>query len=797
MSLDVLIDSLNTRDVGRDINKTRSIYEKIVRACNEDKSLVKKELYIRKVNSDFMFYQDESSIINDIMQEKDISEHVKHSQIFKCSFIHLPFIINTIDCDQLSDFCECLVSHGADINALATESIVVQGKVINEVIGKTPIAYAIANKNIHYVKYLLSLASIDTGCIIKDIYDISQGYNIIIYAIKLFILDHKIGYYALCGDMLKILDVLLDRLAINYDNCDIKLRKYAIQIIKILDNIKDPGFNYLVECLVSEELLKVIELFIIGKRLWKSEIQDTRSKCNSFKRCENNKQALQPTRKKKKHISDACTSNSLTNVMLDYYNTSYNLIFSKYNHDEESLLGIAVFCGKLQLIKYLLEDMGISPNLVNKYGYSLLHIAVVAKDAYDCVSYLLDKGANTSVAEYKFHATPLHIAASQGSLDIVKLILGKNPDAVYQVDIYGQNMLHYAARNANSIEIFRLIKNLNINSQVCGITLDYEYLKKLCGIYNISQSEVQEVLELKDNNFQQVGNTPLHIAVENGNFDVAKFLILERCCDVDIKNKAGYTVLDSYSTCGGNTLLHQAVMKNDVQFVTYLLSYKDLDVNICNLAGSTALKIAIAQKNINMICTLLADERQNLFFGDTKTSYIPLLMFSQLINDKVKKLIIKKSRANLIKYSIISLSICLVKFVFVASAFLYCIFIFRDQLISFFNVKSDSVWKIQVTFGVMISLIVFSMFFCCFIGNVLTFQLSEQNAILPIINQKCSSNGVCNEERNALFKGFYYNSELSSNCGSNGVPKSLSESTIKRCNGQTASSLSRESENTK
>ncbi|KJV69628.1 ankyrin repeat domain-containing protein [Candidatus Neoehrlichia procyonis] len=783
MSLSLLVDSLNAKINDK---KSRSIYEKIVRACNDDKSLVEKQIYVVKGASGLVFYKDEDDVVNDIIEKKNnmsAVEYVKSSQVIRCFLIHLPFIDNILNYDQLSDFCECLIDHGADINVYAAEGIVVQDKVIYEVDGKTPIAYAVENKNIQYVRYLLSLNSVDTKFTIKDIYDTHQGYNLIAYAIRLFVLDSKAGYYSLCCDMLKILDKLLSKVTIDYNNCDIGLRKNAVQIIKILRNTRDPGFNALIEYLVSEELLKVIELFIIGGELWKNEIQEEKSQCYKYKHC-GNKKALHAVRRKKR-VNNAYTSKSLTNVMLDYYSVSYNLIFSKYNRDGESLVSIAVFCGKLQLVKYLLENMSINPNTVNQYGHSLLHIAVAAKNSYECVNYLLNQGTSVSIAEYKFRATPLHIAASNGAVDIVKLILDKVPDAVYQVDVYGQNVLHYAARNVNSIEIFRLVKNLDVNNQVCDRALDYEYLKKLCNVYNVTQQEIREVIELKDNDIQQVGNTPLHIAIESNNFDVAKFLIQEKHCDVSIQNKAGYTALNSYSTCGKNTLLHQAVIKNDVQFVKHLLSYKDLDVNLCNGFNTTALKIAIDKKNMDMICTLLSDKRQDLFFGDAKISYIPLLMFTRSINDKIQKLILKKLRSRFIYYSLISLGVCLGKFVLMTSAALYCIFVYRDKLLS---VASDNLWKLQVTLGTLTSLMLFLMFFSYFMVSILVFQLNEQKTIFPIVNQKYV-NSVYNKSSCKLYKNNIGNVEqLSDYSGS--LSQNLSELTSQKTSLQCSSTNS-------
>ncbi|XP_015915179.1 KN motif and ankyrin repeat domain-containing protein 2 [Parasteatoda tepidariorum] len=99
---------------------------------------------------------------------------------------------------------------------------------------------------------------------------------------------------------------------------------------------------------------------------------------------------------------------------------------------------------------------------------------------------------------------------------------------------------------------------------------------------DFSRLLLERVVNLSDSN----GNTALHYAVSYGNFDVVSILIDSKVCDVNKKNKAGYTSI---------MLVALADMKNDThQYVVQrLFSIGDINIKATQ-NGQTALMLAVS-----------------------------------------------------------------------------------------------------------------------------------------------------------------------------------------------------------
>jgi len=76
------------------------------------------------------------------------------------------------------------------------------------------------------------------------------------------------------------------------------------------------------------------------------------------------------------------------------------------------------------------------------------------------------------------------------------------------------------------------------------------------------------------------GDTPLHIAVQNGDLVMVKQLCLDPRVNVNARNKYGISPI------------HYASENGDLQIVKELLFHQDLNVNKKNSFGKTALDIA-------------------------------------------------------------------------------------------------------------------------------------------------------------------------------------------------------------
>ena len=137
----------------------------------------------------------------------------------------------------------------------------------------------------------------------------------------------------------------------------------------------------------------------------------------------------------------------------------------------------------------LLLKKGGKPDLHNRVSISLtrevsaIHMAVYNARLYT-IRLLLDRGAHVDARTYPDDMTPLMVAASEGSMEAVELLIegGAEIDAV---DIDKETALHAAARkgNANIVQLC-LDRGLNV-SHMAGShgSLPYECGRTRCTLF--------------------------------------------------------------------------------------------------------------------------------------------------------------------------------------------------------------------------------------------------------------------------------------------------------------------------
>ncbi|GIY11620.1 KN motif and ankyrin repeat domain-containing protein 3 [Caerostris extrusa] len=120
---------------------------------------------------------------------------------------------------------------------------------------------------------------------------------------------------------------------------------------------------------------------------------------------------------------------------------------------------------------------------------------------------------------------------------------------------------------------------------------------------------LQKVVNLADAN----GNTALHYAISYGNFDVVSILIDSKVCDVNKKNKAGYTSI---------MLVALADMKNDAHHYVVQRLFNIGDINMkATQNGQTALMLAVSHGKKDIVKILLdAGAEVNLQDKDGSTA---------------------------------------------------------------------------------------------------------------------------------------------------------------------------------
>ncbi|KAI9737989.1 MAG: hypothetical protein M1834_009359 [Cirrosporium novae-zelandiae] len=233
--------------------------------------------------------------------------------------------------------------------------------------------------------------------------------------------------------------------------------------------------------------------------------------------------------------------------------------------------------GDIEMTEFLLNRKS-DPNTVIDTKWTPLHEAAnseaseINKDKI--VTMLLDYGADVH-AETKNSERPLHYASARGHARVAETLI--NRGAGIDIDVsntFGWTPLHKAAFN-NSIRVLKLLlrKNVNVNAEtkkletglhfavvkhhpkVAKILLDYGANIKavtatgwtpLHEAGNVGEREIAEILldhGADPNALNSAGWMPLHLAANKGHAELVK-LLLSRGANDQLKNASGKTALD-------------------------------------------------------------------------------------------------------------------------------------------------------------------------------------------------------------------------------------------------------------
>jgi len=229
---------------------------------------------------------------------------------------------------------------------------------------------------------------------------------------------------------------------------------------------------------------------------------------------------------------------------------------------DEIFLNYAIQEGRLFDVKNIINKDRTKVNEKDKWGYTLLHDAVVA-ERLEIVEYLVQQGADVNTSNLE-RFTPLHDAANKGRLELVRFLLAKGADP-----------------NAKDIS-----NNTPIHEAVAGY-----------GVYitNIRYIEVVKLLlSVGDvvNDKNNKGETPLHLASRGNSLEVVKLLVSEGA-DINSQNN------------DGDTPLHETAIAGELRIQQYLLS-KGAQIKTKNNYGETAADIAAQNNHTEMLKLLYA-----------------------------------------------------------------------------------------------------------------------------------------------------------------------------------------------
>ncbi|KMS97174.1 hypothetical protein BVRB_7g178370 [Beta vulgaris subsp. vulgaris] len=253
-------------------------------------------------------------------------------------------------------------------------------------------------------------------------------------------------------------------------------------------------------------------------------------------------------------------------------------LISERNSKGNTPLHVAAEVGKLNIVTMLfnyLEGAADKPwRVQNSSGNTPLHVALIHQNA-QIAQFLLNKDPDLASIVNASKEAPLHLAIKHlvNYAESTSIIAGveksiKQPGAkLSRKFVIGEDMLHIITFLANSyvacwpdangstplhqaallstpynVEVIRtILRHWPLSAEVCDASGNsiLHLMTMRMSSYDEAKTllEIPEIYALKDSQDQQ-GNTPLHIAAENKNIMMVRFL-LEFSAKISIKNMKG------------------------------------------------------------------------------------------------------------------------------------------------------------------------------------------------------------------------------------------------------------------
>ncbi|KIE04702.1 hypothetical protein NF27_GI00070, partial [Candidatus Jidaibacter acanthamoeba] len=270
----------------------------------------------------------------------------------------------------------------------------------------------------------------------------------------------------------------------------------------------------------------------------------------------------------------------------------------------------------------------------DKLGYWPIHVAARAGNT-EAVEYMINLNKECLEAKTQDDRTPLILAAERGQTSVISslLRLGANPNHILPNGLFA---LYIAIQNKYQAAALCL---LNKRDTKVDIVTDNDNSPLHLAI-DTDQGEVAKALIVKGADVHKRrktdGYTPLHCAGIKGRSEILKAIIKTKSISVDERLDSGQTVLHLSAAGGhieavrtlvtlkadiniqdnnGNTSLMVAILNNQIDIAHYLAQFSS--INIINNFNETAL-LQAARKGMYGVASILISRGENQDLSSNK-----------------------------------------------------------------------------------------------------------------------------------------------------------------------------------
>ncbi|XP_076937381.1 ankyrin repeat-containing protein At5g02620-like [Bidens hawaiensis] len=243
--------------------------------------------------------------------------------------------------------------------------------------------------------------------------------------------------------------------------------------------------------------------------------------------------------------------NAIMNILGDCYSEEELIsLLSKQNYAGEPPLYVAAEFGHVDLVRLLIDQCDIATASIKaNNGFDALHIAAKQGDL-EVVKVLMEAYPELAMTVDTSNTTALHTAAVQGNFDVTNYLLDLESSLASIARSNGKTALHSSSRNGH----LQVVKALLEKAPGIAARTDKKGQTALHMAAKGLRHEVVEELIKADpsliNMIDAKGNTALHIAARKGRAQIVKVLLARSETNTKVVNRSNETAFDTAHKMG-------------------------------------------------------------------------------------------------------------------------------------------------------------------------------------------------------------------------------------------------------